>query len=242
MRVVAVIQARMSSTRLPGKILEPLGDSTVLGWTVGAARLAKLVDEVTVATSTHLTDDATVGLCNDLHVTCIRGSLEDVLGRYRLAQRSTRADAVVRLTADCPLLDPRLIDQCVAVLRADPSIFMATNALVRSYPRGLDVEVLSKAALEWLDNNSQSSHRSHVTTRLTEEPSGKSIVNLAYGVDNSDLRVTVDTPEDLSLVRSVVNVLGPKARDSDELVALLRQRSDIRALNSQVVQKRWDEE
>lgn len=241
MRVVAIIQARMSSTRLPGKILEPLGNATVLEWVVSAARAAKFVDDVAVATSTNSTDDVTSDVCDRLQVTCVRGSLHDVVSRYRLAMHSTNADAVVRLTADCPLLDPRLIDQCVAVWRADPSIFMATNALFRTYPRGLDVEVLSKPALDWVDENSRGYHRTHVTTRITDEPSGQYVVNLASSVDHSDLRVTVDTREDLALVRRVVAELGTRAQDHHCVVSLLREREDIRRLNSHIRQKEWPE-
>lgn len=241
MRVVAIIQARMSSTRLPGKILEPLGDTMVLEWVVSAARAAKLVDDVAVATSTDSTDDVTSDVCDRLQVTCVRGSLDDVVSRYRLATLTTNADAIVRLTADCPLLDPRLIDQCVAVWRADPRIFMATNALFRSYPRGLDVEVLSKTALNWVDENSHGHHRTHVTTRITDEPNGKYVVNLASRVDNSDLRVTVDTREDLAAVRQVVQELGIQAREHHQVVALLRNRADIRSLNSHVEQRNWSE-
>ena len=135
MHVVAVIQARMSSTRLPGKILANLGNGTVLGSVVGAARSATLVDEVVVATSTDAADNDTQEACRSLDVECVRGSLQDVVSRYKLAIRGRSADAVVRLTADCPLLDPRLIDQCVAVWCADPKIFMSTNALRSDLPR-----------------------------------------------------------------------------------------------------------
>jgi spore coat polysaccharide biosynthesis protein SpsF len=235
--VVAVIQARMSSTRLPGKILASLGNGTVLSSVVGAARSATLVDEVIVATSTDATDDDTQEACRSLDLECVRGSLEDVVSRYKLAIRDRGADAVVRLTADCPLLDPRLIDQCVAVWCADPKIFMATNALVRTYPRGFDVEVLSVSALDWIDEHSRGHDRTHVTSLLLEQAIEHPIVNLSAAVDNSDLRVTVDTPEDLSLVRCVVDELADAANDHDQVTALLRKRADIRGINAHVLQK-----
>lgn len=237
MHVVAVIQARMSSTRLPGKILASLGNSTVLGSVVGAARSATLVDEVIVATSTDATDDDTQEACRSLNVECVRGSLQDVVSRYKLAIRGRGADAVVRLTADCPLLDPRLIDQCVAVWCADPKIFMSTNSLVRTYPRGFDVEVLSVSALDWIDEHSTGHHRTHVTSLLLEKANEQPIVNLSAAVDNSDLRVTVDTPEDLLLVRCVVDELAGAANDHDQVAALLRKRADIRGINAHVLQK-----
>lgn len=237
MRVVAVIQARMSSTRLPGKILESLGESTVLEWVVDAARAARLVDDVVVATSIDRSDDKTADFCGALGVPYVRGSLDDLISRYQLASHSTGADAVVRLTADCPLLDPRLIDQCVAVWRADPSIFMATNALVRTYPRGLDVEVLSKNALDWVDKNSQGHHRTHVATLLSDQSNENYVVNLSSSVDNSDLRVTVDTREDLALVRRVVAEVGAQAHDHHQIISLLRAHKDIRDLNGHIQQK-----
>src|SRR5580704_8315258 len=130
----------MGSTRLPGKVLMDLGGATVVARVVQRTRAATLLDEVVVATSLLPADDAIVQECQRLSVACFRGDEEDVLARYYRAAREFGADAIVRITADCPLIDPELIDATVrAFLEQKPDY--ATNSLVATYPRGLDVEV-----------------------------------------------------------------------------------------------------
>ena len=231
----------MSSTRLPGKILATLGNSTILGSVVGAARSATLVDEVIVATSTDATDDETQEACRSLNVECVRGSLQDVVSRYKLAIRGRGADAIVRLTADCPLLDPRLVDVGVKTWLRDPTVALVTNGLIPSYPRGFDVEVLSRNALDWLDLNSRGYHRTHVTSLLTESPGPHRVLNVTSDVDNSDLRLTVDTREDFVLVRAVVQELGIEAQNYQRVVELLRSRPDLVLINRDVQQKKIEE-
>ena len=240
-RVVAVIQARAGSARLPGKILAPLGDSTVLGWCVRAARQAGLVDEVVVATSTDPTDDVTAAECDRLDVACVRGDLDDLTARYVSAARVYPAEAYVRLTADCPLLDPELIDECIAVMKMSPEVDLVSNCIGRTYPRGLDVEVLSARALQRVDAEARDYHRVHVTTWITDTPSEMKVVGLVDGMDNSDLRVTVDYPEDLAVVQKVAMELGPNVIAYRDLIDFLRVNHDVAAINANVRQKEISE-
>ena len=240
-RVIAVIQARTGSTRLPGKVLRPLGDSTVLGRVVQAARAAVGVDDVVVATSVAADDDRVADVASQLGVPAVRGSETDVLSRFLQAVDEHPADAVVRLTADCPLLDPTVIGQTVAMWRADPQLDYVSTTLVRNLPRGLDVEVASVAALREVSRTATGYHRTHVTSGLYTEPSRFSLAGLLFSPRADDLRVTLDTPEDAALIEAIVAELGPEPLAWRSVVALLRERPDLVALNAEVVQKRLEE-
>jgi len=237
MRVVAVIQARAGSSRLPGKVLLPLGGRRVLDWVVRAARSTRLVDEVIVATSTTAADDAVAAACERLRIGCVRGSEDDVLSRFRLAARTYAADALVRLTADCPMHDPRLIDAVVGAWRSAPHYDYVSTVLVRTLPRGLDVELVTVDALRRIDASAQGHHRVHVTSGVYADPATYSCLGLCVAPDASDLRMTLDTAEDLAALEAVVAELGDAPVDHRALVALLRSRPDLVALNAGVVQK-----
>lgn len=240
-RVVAVVQARTGSTRLPGKVMLPLGGRPVLGWVIRAAQAAAGVDQVVVATSTAAGDDAVADLAEELGVAVVRGSEDDVLSRFVLAQEATEADAVVRLTADCPLLDPALIAQVVAAWRADPTLGYVATTLVRTLPRGLDVELVSSDALHLADRHAERHHRVHVTSWLYTEPGRCRALGIVVAPDSHDLRVTVDTAVDVELLTAVVAELGDAPPTWSDLVALLRSRPDIAALNRDVRQKTLEE-
>src|SRR5690606_5190889 len=152
MRVVGIIQARMGSQRLPGKVLRPLRGRSVLGWVVRAAQESRGLDELAVATTDRPEDDAVVAECARLGVRCFRGDRGDVLSRFITALDAIDADtgpfdAVMRFTADCPLLDPALIATALRVFRAEPGLDYLSTSLTRVLPRGLDVEIASAAAL-----------------------------------------------------------------------------------------------
>lgn len=241
MRTTAVIQARMSSSRLPGKVLLPLGDSTILGWVVSAAQRARLVDEVIVATSTDVTDDQVAREAQRLDTPVVRGPLDDVLDRYLVALEAYPSEIVVRLTADCPLLDPRVVDQCVGTLASDPHLDLVTNVLVRTHPRGLDVEAVRAATLQRAAREAVAHHRAHVTSWIMTHPDDFAIAGVSSTLDAADLRVTVDTAADLAVVSAVVSALGRQAQDADLLVGWLRDHPDVVALNAHVEQKPEDQ-
>ena len=237
MRVLAVVQARLGSSRLPGKVLAGLGGSAVLDWVVRAARGSRELDAVVIATSTEPADDLLAAHAERLGVPVVRGPLEDVLARFLLAVREHPCDAVVRLTADCPLLDPALIDLVVSTWRCDPTWDYVATTLHRTLPRGLDVELVRVDALRALDTQARGHHRQHVTSLLYTEPEGRRLLGLAVSPAADDLRVTLDTPADMALLSELVTRTGNRLVPWQELVALLRADPDLAARNSDVVQK-----
>jgi spore coat polysaccharide biosynthesis protein SpsF len=230
-RVNAIIQARRSSTRLPGKVLRPLGDRTVLSWVVRAASDVRNVDAVIVATSEESDDDPVAEEASRCGAAVVRGPLDDVLARYALAVREHPCDAVVRLTADCPLHDPALITQVVGMWRADPTLDHVSNIVVRRYPRGFDTELVRREVLEEQNRTATGPHREHVTSNIYTRPDVYRCGGVVPGVDSSDLRVTLDTPQDAALLDAVVAALGGDVPRWTDVVALLRSRPDLAALN-----------
>lgn len=236
-RVNAVIQARLSSTRLPGKVLRPLGGRSTLSWVIRAAARTHNVDTVILATSTAAEDDPVAEEATKCGAEVVRGPLDDVLARYLMAVDEHPCDAVVRLTADCPLHDPALIAQVVGTWRADPTLDYVSNIVVRRYPRGFDTELVRRETLEEQGETATGPHREHVTSNLYTRPDTYRIAGVIPGVDNSDLRVTLDTPEDAQLLDAVVAALGNDVPNWSDVVALLRTRPDLAALNATVTQK-----
>ena len=194
MTVVAIVQARMTSTRLAGKVLADIDGAPMLARVVERVSAAGLVSRVWVACTDLGTDDPIVECCRGLEVPVFRGSEADVLGRYVGAATAAGAEVVVRVTADCPLLDPEVIDRVVAALA--PGIDYASNVLERSFPRGLDVEAFRATALARMDQLARSTAaREHVTIGVRlEHPDLFTTANVRSPTDDSDLRWTVDTP------------------------------------------------
>lgn len=227
----------MGSSRLPGKVLAPLAGRSVLGWVVRAVREADCLDELVVATTTERADDAIVDECAALGVVVARGPVDDVLSRFLNAVERWKPDAVARFTADCPLLDPSLASLAVSAWRAAPWLDYVSTALPRSVPRGMDVEVVCGETLRAIDATAGAHHRTHVTSAVYTDPERYRLLGLRVQPDTADLRVTVDTEDDLRLVRAVVAELGDRPASLPELVALLRSRPDLVRLNAHVEQK-----
>ena len=161
-----------------------------------------------------------------------------MLARYVIAARQFPASSYVRLTADCPLLDPKIIDLCSGLMRVDPGLDLISNAIVRTHPRGLDVEVIGSSALVRVDKAATGHHRAHVTTWMTDHPDEFRIVGVVGPLDAGDLRVTIDTPEDLEVVRVIVRELGEGPFKAADLTAWLRANPATVARNAHVEQKR----
>ncbi|MGA9196817.1 MAG: aminotransferase class III-fold pyridoxal phosphate-dependent enzyme, partial [Pseudolabrys sp.] len=234
MKTVAIIQARMGSTRLPGKVLTVLAGKPVLAWVVRAARAASGVDEVWVATSTAATDDAVVAWCKANEVPVHRGSEDDVLDRYVGAAKASGANVVVRLTADCPLLDPAVIAQTIR-LRAMTGVAYASNVDPPTWPDGLDCEVLTTDALAVAATEAtRPSDREHVTpfvrnnrSRFTAETLIAPLPGLAAE------RWTLDTPEDLALLSALAERLPPDHPPSYlDVLAVFDHEPHLRDLNA----------
>ena len=197
----------MASSRLPGKVLKEIDGEAMLGHVVARARQAKTIDEVVVATTTEPEDAQIEKYCQEHNIPVYRGSLNDVLDRFYQAARIYHAGAVVRLTADCPLLDPGVVDHTVEVF-LQSGVDFAANRLPppfkRTYPIGLDTEVCTFAALEQAWKEARAPYeREHVMPYLYDVDGRFNIIRVDYEQDYGDLRWTVDTPEDLELVRQV---------------------------------------
>ena len=238
MKVVAIIQARIGSTRLPGKVLKDLGGDTVLARVVNRTRRATLVDEVVVATSTLPQDDVIMQECERLSVACFRGDEVDVLDRYYRAAQKFAADAIVRITSDCPLIDPELIDRTVRPFLDDNADY-ATNALFVTYPPGLDVEVFTAAALSSAWSSAKAPYqRTHVTPYLYQTKGLFKIVSLSAEQDYSRYRWTLDTVEDWEMIRQVYAHFGGKDDFSwSEVLHLMEDHPELVEMNSCVRQK-----
>lgn len=235
--VVAIIQARMGSTRLPGKVLANVRGNPMLSYVVGRVRAAKTLDEVVVATTTKPADDAIVAFCRERGVNCFRGSEEDVLDRYYQAAREHAAEAVVRITSDCPLIDHEIVDKTVLEFMAERSDY-ASNSLVRTYPRGLDTEVMTFSTLEvaWREAR-QPYQRTHVTPYIYENPVRFKILPVTGDRDYSAYRWTVDTPKDLELVRAVYDRLEGDSFLLNDVVRLLEREPELAEINRSIAQK-----
>lgn len=240
MMTVAIIQARMGSSRLPGKVLMDLGGRTMLERIVRRVRRCKRVDQVAVATSVSPLDDRIVTKCEQIAVPVFRGSELDVLDRFMGAARAFQADVCIRITADCPLIDPEVTDYIIdRFWQANPAVDYASNKIPQSYPRGLDTEVFTLSALEraW-QRASRPYERAHVTVYIYEHPEQFKLLSITSDVDRADWRWTVDTIEDLKFVREIYDRLGPDDQFSwRDVLSLLDREPALRKINSHVRQK-----
>lgn len=237
MRVVAIVQARMGSTRLPGKVLRELAGETMLARVVRRLRGAKLIDEVLIATTDRPNDDSIVEECRKCSVAVFRGDQDDVLDRYFKAAKYTNAEIVVRITSDCPLIDSEIVDKTIQAFM-DQSPDYASNTIVRTYPRGLDTEVISMHALRraWQEAR-RPYEREHVTPFIIEHPEEFVLLPVAGDQDYSAHRWTVDTPEDFEFVQAIYNRLQGKEFSWHDVLDVLAREPRLLALNRAVVQK-----
>ncbi|MEW6566787.1 MAG: glycosyltransferase family protein [Chloroflexota bacterium] len=243
-RVVAIVQARMGSSRLPGKVLADIAEEPMLVRVVERTRRAKTVHEVVVATTTDKADQPIAELCDRRGYRWTRGHPTDVLDRYYQAAREFSADVIVRLTADCPLIDPALIDEVVqAFLSTDPPVDFAANRIPgdRTYPIGLDTEVCSFQALETAWRNAdQPYQREHVMPYLYEVPGRFRVLHLRHEPDLGSLRWAVDTAQDLELIRQVFARFN--GRDDftwQEVLALIAHEPELTQINADVRHKTY---
>jgi spore coat polysaccharide biosynthesis protein SpsF len=237
-KTAVIVQARMGSSRLPGKVLMDLGGETVLARVVQRVRRAALVQQIIVATSVSEKDDAVVSECERIDVQCFRGSEHDVLDRYYKCAEACVADVVVRITADCPLIDPDLVDITIQAFLNNRCDY-ASNALVPTYPRGLDVEVFTMTALARTSCEARKAYeREHVTPYLYEHPELFRLVSLKAAADYSNYRWTLDTAEDLELLRAIYASFGN--RDDfgwREVLKLMQREPQLAEINAHVAQK-----
>ena len=233
---VALIQARMGSSRFPGKVLEDVAGHPMLWHVVHRLRKAKLIDKVVVATTDRPVDDPIVDFCQEDGLACFRGDERDVLDRFYQAARVHHADVVIRITADCPLIDPAVVDRVVERFQQGDCDY-ASNASPYTYPDGLDTEVFSFAALEraWRDA-SKPSEREHVTPYLRTETFRNANVRSDVPVSPAQYRWTVDHPADLIFVRKVYEAFS---QNEDfgfrEVFQLLKERPELSAIQAETI-------
>ena len=237
MKIIAIVQARMGSTRLPGKVLKDLAGRTVLERVVSRVERCRLVQETIVATSTNPADDRIVEECARLRVRVFRGSETDVLDRYFRAAEAAAAQAIVRITSDCPLIDPELSDRTVQAF-LDERADYASNVLERTYPRGLDTEVMMLEALRIAFHEAKAApQREHVTPFLYQHPERFRLVSVKGERDYSQHRWTLDTPEDLEFLQAVYARLGDEAFTWQDALRLVEDKPGLTEINRGVVQK-----
>ena len=240
--VVAIIQARMGSSRLPGKVLKDIGGEPMLFRMVVRARRAQTVGRVVVATTTDASDDPVAAFCRARGIPCFRGDPFDVLDRYYQAAILFGARTIVRLTADCPVIDPKEIDRTVNAFKAAGVDFAANRLpppLKRTTPIGMDTEVVTFDALARAWREAEAKYeREHVMPYLYEEEGRFQVLLVDHDPDLGHLRLTVDTPEDLTLIRTIYAYFG-NADDfsQDEILALLDQHSELLQVNAAVEHK-----
>jgi len=234
----AIVQARTGSTRLPGKVLLPLLGRPMLSQVMRRVARARLVDEELVATTELASDDPIVELGRREGWRVVRGSEMDLLARYLDAAHAVGADEIVRITSDCPLIDPVLIDDVIAAFRRDGSDYASNTLEPRTYPRGLDVEVVSLAVLEAAGrDDTDPATREHATLFVRRHPERFRQTRVASPADHSALRWTVDTTEDYELVRRICEAAGRDDFGWLDALAIVQANPDWADLNSAVEQK-----
>jgi spore coat polysaccharide biosynthesis protein SpsF len=241
MKTAAILQARVGSTRLPGKILASLGTHPLLEVELQRLKKSKFLDTIIVATTEDLSDDPVIDLCQRLEVRSFRGSCDDVLDRYHRAARAYEVSTIVRITGDCPLIDAAIVDRCLALYRSkEKEIDYVSNCVVRTYARGMDVEIFGRTTLDRVHAEaSDASDREHVTTYIRSHPKIFRCADELHSEDWSHVRLTVDTREDLELVRKVFNELTSDGNyfSYEDILDLLRRHPDWLTINQHIRQK-----
>jgi len=238
-RVVAILQARMGSSRLPGKVLASVAGQPMLALIVKRVLPMQCVNQLVVATTQLPQDDKIEALVNNLGIPCFRGAEEDCLDRYYQAARQFGAEVVVRLTGDSPLLESGFVDWVVKqYLSANPPFDYVDSSLSKTFPEGLSVEVFSFSALAtaW-EEDTNMQRREHVTPFIYRHPERFHIWHLVSPQDYSHMRWTVDTPEDLAFVRRIYDYFGYYRFSWREVLAVLDEHPEWLEINRAVRQK-----
>jgi spore coat polysaccharide biosynthesis protein SpsF len=205
MTTLAIIQARMSSTRFPGKVLKKLQEKPLLQWMIERIKQSTLIDTIIIATSTSSDDNPIAEWCDINNQICYRGDLDNVLSRFYHAAKKFNAQTIVRLTADCPLIDAKIIDKHISFYYENKYDYVS-NGPIMTYPDGMGVEVFSYRALEKTYQEATiASEKEHVTAYIYKHPEMFTLFNLKYKQDYSWIRITVDYPDDFTLIKKIID-------------------------------------
>lgn len=233
-RVIAIIQARTSSSRLPGKVLKPILGKPMLERVVERVAKCAKVQSIVIATSNDTSDDAVESISRGMNVACFRGDLHDVLSRYYHTAMCYEASTIVRITADCPLIDPQIVDATIELHFRDTNDY-TSNCVPRSFPDGLDVEVIPFAILKRAFQEARlPSEREHVTLYVNQHPDLFRLGTLRAPIDHSTMRWTVDHAEDFSFVCRIYESLYPRDPDFayDDVLRLLAENPAFSHINA----------
>ncbi|WP_281883037.1 glycosyltransferase family protein [Paenibacillus sp. YYML68] len=244
MKTTVIIQARMGSSRLPGKVLMNLVDKPILAHVINRCKAIPLVDDIVVATTTDPADEVIADLVRSESVAVHRGSESHVLSRYYEAAIANQSDVVVRVTSDCPLLDPQVSNDVIRMFKEASSAQYCSNTLTRTFPQGLDTEVFSFDALEQAYRNAdQAYEQEHVTPYIYQHDDQFRLLQYTHLKDYSHYRWTVDTAEDYQLVDQIYRELY---RPGDifswqETIKLCESHPELVNMNAHIVQKKLGE-
>jgi spore coat polysaccharide biosynthesis protein SpsF len=236
MKIVAIIQARINSSRLPNKVLHDLSGKSLLEHVVLRLKPSKKINKIVVATTTRLHDDQIEDLCKRLEIDCYRGSETNVLERYFEASKLFKADIIIRITADDPFKDYRIIDNAIDILIEKKLDFVCNNN-PPTFPEGLDVEVITFEALKNSYLNATTDfQREHVTQYIHQNQSKYKIYNIQNASNLSDYRWTIDTLEDFTFARKVYDKLyvSNKIFLTEQILALLQNEPALKLINANV--------
>ncbi len=240
MRSVIIVQARMGSTRLPGKVLRRVAGQPLLQTEIDRLRKVRKADAICVATTTKSADDAICVLCREMEIPVFRGAEDDVLSRYSEAARFMEADEVIRVTADCPFVDPDVVDAVIEKRRSENADY-SSNTLVRTFPRGLDAECMTRDVLVRASREAaQPWEREHVTPFIYTHPECFSLRNVSNDLDLNGFRWTVDTPEDLQFVTLILEHFSGMLSEftMSDVVTLLEANPEWNTINAHIEQKK----
>lgn len=242
MKIVAIVEARMTSSRLPGKILRPILGRPTLELLVERLRRSEFIDIVVIATTENNTDDPVEELAKILNIGCFRGSEEDVLDRVLKAAQHYDADLIVEITGDCPLIDPPTIDKLISIYLNNKYDYVS-NTLKLTYPNGLDTQIFSRKTLEEVAELTQDPvDHEHVSLYIYEHPERFSLFNLESDLPEKywDTRLTVDTIEDFELIRIIYESLYPENPKFTlkDVIAFLEKNENLLQINHHIQQKK----
>lgn len=242
MKTVAIVQARMGSTRLPGKVLKEVLSRPLLSYQIERMKKIQLIDELIIATTPNQ-NEKIVELCEKENVSYFIGSETDVLARYYDAAMQSNADIVVRMTSDCPLIDPNIVNEIIAMYQ-NGSYDYVSNTIQRTFPRGMDAEVFSFAALERAYNEAKIDYeREHVTPYLYLNSDKFKIKQFVQQEDTNEIRLTVDTQEDFELIKLIFEALYQSNPNFmlDDIIDVLHKHPQWLDINKEIEQKKLGE-
>jgi len=240
LKIVAVIQARMGSTRLPQKAIKKILGKTLIEWAKYRLQFCETVDQIVLSTADTEENDILEEYAKEIGLEYYRGSEMDLVSRLYETAKKFSADAIVRITGDCPFVDPKIVDSLVKKYLEDQSIDYVCNILPPTYPDGMDIEIISLTALERLDKEVEDKlYREWITTTIMENPDKFKILNFPYEKNISDFRLTVDYPEDFELAERIFKNLHKEGKVFflEDILELFKKQPELIKINENRVDK-----